>query len=132
MIQCPKCKSENVRREHRSPEDRRKYAAVFECYDCGNHIGISRLKLLLNLHMPGFAQMPWITTHARCPKCGNMKLQVYRQRDYIEGYHRTLLRLLQRLLGAPLCYCWSCRLQFYDLRPRFNEKLCSTRNGPLT
>jgi predicted RNA-binding Zn-ribbon protein involved in translation (DUF1610 family) len=123
VIQCPKCKSDNVYREHRSPEDRRKYAAVFECYDCGQHIGVSRLQKLLNPHMPDFLRMPWITVHARCPRCGNMKLQVFERRDYIEGYQRNLLRFVQRLLGAPLCYCPSCRLQFHDLRPRLTQKL---------
>lgn len=131
MMQCPKCKSRHVGREHRTPEERRKYAAVIECYDCGHRLGLSPLMNLLYAHMPQFVQMPWFTFNARCPKCGNLKLRVFDQRDYIEGYHRNPVRFAQRLLGASLCYCWGCRLQFYDLRPRLEEKLCAPRKGLL-
>ena len=51
-----------------------------------------------------------------------MHLRVQRKRDYVEGYELNLLRMIQKLLGAPLCYCWDCRLQFYDLRPRLKAK----------
>jgi hypothetical protein len=65
--------------------------------------------------------MPWITFfHARCPRCGEMQLEVLRDRDYIEGFENNPLRIMQKLFGAKLYYCWECRLQFYDLRPRFN------------
>jgi len=121
-MQCPKCKSEHVHRERRTPDERWKYAAVFECYDCHHRTGVSHLKQLPRLSLPHFLRAPWITYHARCPHCGNMQLRVYKQRDYVEGYQRNLLRMLQKLLGAPLCYCWECRLQFYDLRPRINAK----------
>src|ERR1035437_214978 len=121
-MQCPKCKSEHVYREHRTRADRWRYAAVFKCSDCHHRIGISHVKILSRLSLAYFIPAPWITSHARCPKCGNMQLQVYRNRDYVEGYEDNLLRTIQRLLGAPLCYCWDCRLQFYDLRPRLNPK----------
>lgn len=123
QMQCPNCRSEHVHRERRTPEDRLKYAAVFECHDCNQRTGISHLKQILNLAVPQFLRMPWITFHARCPHCGNLHLRVHSERDYVEGYERNLLRVIHKLLGAPLCYCWDCRLQFHDLRPRLHAKL---------
>lgn len=51
-----------------------------------------------------------------------MKLRIQHRRDFVEGYHDSLLRSVEKLFGAPLCYCWDCRLQFYDLRPRLKWK----------
>ncbi len=65
---------------------------------------------------------PWITLYARCPKCGNTQLKIFKHRDHIEAYQLNLVRILQKLLGAPLCYCWECRLQFYDVRPRIDAE----------
>lgn len=122
MIQCPKCQSKHVHRQRRAPNERWKYAAVFECADCRYRIGISHLKNFPKITLPRFLREPWITFHARCPKCGNLQLRIQRRRDYVEGYEDGLLRRIQKFLGAPLCYCWDCRLQFYDLRPRQTPK----------
>jgi hypothetical protein len=118
QMQCPMCKSSHVHRERRTPEERWKYAAVFECYDCHQRIGISYLRQLPRLSVWHFLRMPWITFHVRCPRCGEMQLKVLRNRDYIEGYENNPLRIIQKLLGAKLYYCWECRLQFHDLRPQ--------------
>ena len=115
---CPKCKSKHVHRKQRAPEERWKYAAVYECYDCQHRVGVSHLKQLPKFSLPRFLEWPWISFHARCPRCGNTKLRVQRRRDWVEGYHESPLRTIEKLLGAPLCYCWDCRLQFHDLRPR--------------
>jgi hypothetical protein len=120
-MQCPKCKSSNVHREHRTATDRWKYAAVFECYDCNHRVGISYLSQPLRLAVPQLFRWPWITLHVRCPHCGETELKVMRSRDEVEDYRRGPLRFAQRLLGAKLYYCWLCRLQFYDLRPRLSD-----------
>jgi hypothetical protein len=33
---------------------------------------------------------------------------------------RGLLNLLHKTIGGKLYHCWFCRLQFYDIRQRFN------------
>jgi hypothetical protein len=40
-----------------------------------------------------------------------------KKRDTVDTMNRNPLRQLQRLMGAHLYHCDSCRLQFYDLRP---------------
>ncbi len=117
-MQCPKCNSEHVNRQRRMRADRWKYAAVYECDDCQHRITVSYLKRPPVLTLPHFLRGPWITFHARCPECGSLQLTVQAERDYIEGFRINPLRVMQRLLRAPMYYCADCRLQFNDLRPR--------------
>ncbi|MGA2118924.1 MAG: hypothetical protein ABSH56_29760 [Bryobacteraceae bacterium] len=56
--------------------------------------------------------------HRRCPQCWSERLEVLSRRDYIEGFRKGLIRRVQGWFGAPLYYCWRCRLQFYDARPQ--------------
>ncbi len=119
-MQCPECQSTHVYRKRRTRKERWKYAAVFECSDCQHLVSISHVKNLIAFF--NFVDEPLITFHARCPNCGNTQLSIQATRDYVEGYDNGVLRKLQKLLRAPLCYCWNCRLQFHDLRPLLPPK----------
>ena len=116
-MQCPKCKSDRVSRQRRTRAERWKYSAVYECADCLHRIGISYLEQPPKPTVPHFLRMPWITFHVRCPQCGSFQLTVQKERDHIEGFSVNPLRLIQRLLFAPMYYCADCRLQFNDVRP---------------
>jgi hypothetical protein len=78
---------------------------------------VSLLKKAPRLRSSAFVGLPVVSLRARCPKCGNIQLRVFKQRDYVEDFSHNPLRLIQRLFGARLYYCELCRLQFYDLRP---------------
>lgn len=121
-MQCPECNSTHVSRQRRTAGERREYSAVFACGDCLHRFGISRLRRTFEFVVPSFLRMPWITLHARCPKCADMRVGIQRERDYIEDFCANPFRLLQRLLGARLYYCKYCRLQFHDVRSTKNTE----------
>ena len=104
-MNCPTCRTADFYRRHRRPHERLWWSEVYECEQCHYREG-----------QPYY----WWTLFsfkAHCPRCGNEELQIRKKRDYIDGYYRNPLSLGQKYLGAPLRYCWHCRLQFYDLRP---------------
>jgi DNA-directed RNA polymerase subunit M/transcription elongation factor TFIIS len=104
MKVCSTCGGKLVR-VHRSWWQRLALKAVFECRECGAR----EAKRWLFFRTP--------TRIANCPRCGNRKLEVYKKRDRIEMFHFSVFRMLQGWMGAKLCYCALCRLQFYDFRP---------------
>jgi hypothetical protein len=44
-----------------------------------------------------------------------------KRRDGIDKMQNGLANLLHKLVGGKLYHCWFCRLQFYDVRKRFNS-----------
>ena len=60
--------------------------------------------------------MPVPSRYANCPRCAGREPAILKKRDRIDKLNRNPLRLVQRFFGARLYYCWSCRLQYYDLR----------------
>jgi hypothetical protein len=53
----------------------------------------------------------------RCPNCRTQQLARRWKRDHIDRLSHSPWSMLQRVLGAQLYHCRSCRLQFYDWRP---------------
>ena len=101
---CQFCRSATVRVE-RTFYQRLIYAAVYQCRRCRRKSG--------ELH---FA--PLFSLHSICPRCGSERPERVRRRDPIESLYKSPLSLVQRLFGAPLYYCFYCRLQFYDFRKK--------------
>ena len=91
-------------RVRRTLGERLFYRIAMECPECGFRKKRGRRFL-----------QKWSTV-ARCPRCLRDQLKVFRKRDRTEGFRGGLFRRVQGLLGAKLCYCSSCRLQFYDMR----------------
>jgi len=115
-LQCPSCFSGHLVRRRRNWRQRLTCSAVYQCEDCLQYHELSRLR-----HWPMFS---W---HARCPRCGTERLKRFTRRDHIEALYANPLSKLQRFIGAPLLYCFRCRLQFYDIRPRLHTPAPQTR-----
>jgi len=94
------------------------YAAVLECEDCTQLLRVSYLQQPPRLHVRTWLRMRLNALCARCPRCGSDRLSGGAGPDAVHNYRSRPVRTLQRLMGAPLCYCAECRLQFYDLRPK--------------
>ncbi len=45
-----------------------------------------------------------------------------RRRDGIDKMQPGIFNLLHKIGGGKLYHCWFCRLQFYDVRQRFDGK----------
>ncbi len=43
-----------------------------------------------------------------------------KRRDGIDKMHAGFGNFLHKIAGGKLYHCWFCRLQFYDVRQRFN------------
>jgi len=102
-----------MRRSRRVGLERVLYAAAYRCEGCRFRV---RVSVLDRLRAARFAS---------CPKCSGQDLTILKKRDRVDRWNRNPLRIAQRFLGASLYHCWSCRLQFYDLRyrsPRAREK----------
>jgi hypothetical protein len=54
---------------------------------------------------------------AQCPECGTTRLVIRKTRDPIDRYNGGLLAWWRRRMGAKLCHCIFCRLQFYSSLP---------------
>lgn len=83
------------------------YSEVYRCEHCRERVRKSRVDLR-NAH------------YVKCPRCHSVDLSVLRRRDKIDAMRPGLVNFLSRLAGGKLYHCWFCRLQFYDLRQRFN------------
>jgi hypothetical protein len=70
--------------------------------------------------------------YVKCPRCHSVDLSVLRRRDGIDKMQRGIFNLLHRIGGGKLYHCWFCRLQFYDLRQRFEAKSERTLLGGPT
>jgi hypothetical protein len=62
--------------------------------------------------------MPRPSRYANCPRCAGHELVILAEADHIDEMNMNPLRLVQRVFGARLYYCHTCRLQYYDLRRR--------------
>jgi DNA-directed RNA polymerase subunit RPC12/RpoP len=80
------------------------------CRDCGREQPVTF-----------FGISPHLSMVARCPRCGTRRLRKLKRIDKIESMYRNPISRLQQFIGAPLLYCFRCRLQFYDFRRREGE-----------
>ena len=116
-MQCDWC-DDYVVRVRRRRWERLVYAVVYRCPGC-------RRKTKIFKH-PAFYLL---SLHRSCPKCGSPQLERLRKRDHIDPLYLNPVSLLQRLLGASIYWCSSCRLQFYDMRPAWPVRRTGGR-GP--
>jgi hypothetical protein len=94
-----------LRRVHRSFFQQLRYAAVFQCKDCG---------------VEEYAPRPYrfhFGPYARCPRCGTLRVVKRRERDRIDKMRWGFMTPFDALLGGgKLYHCHLCRIQFYDRR----------------
>lgn len=87
------------------------FSGAFRCSRCG-----FRLK---QLHAILDANLSWVLSrHTRCIRCGSTRIERLSKRDRIDTMSSHLFSRLFQLTAAPLNKCPSCRLQYYDWRPR--------------
>lgn len=109
MRMCTQCGG-RLERIHRSFVERFAYMAIYECSACKD---ISSVPRRYRYHLG---------KHARCPKCGTLRITKLRVRDHIDPLSRSPLNLLERICGGALFHCRYCRWQFYDRRNALPEK----------
>jgi len=101
---CAKC-GKPLRRVHRSLFQHLRYAAIFECKECG---------------IQEYAPRPYrfhFGPHVRCPRCGTLRVAKRRSRDHIDKMRWGFFTPFDFVAGAgKLYHCRYCRLQFYDRR----------------
>lgn len=102
---CSGCQNNTLHRQKRRIWQRLWLRAIYKCGRCGQREAIYWLDL-----------SDIFTLTACCPRCGNTRLKRYSRLDHIEGLYTAPHSHWQRFLGAPLYYCFPCRLQFYDFR----------------
>jgi hypothetical protein len=87
------------------------YEHMFRCEACGAAVDemrpIFRSTVLFAL-----------SKHTRCIKCGSTDVQRRKKRDSVEPVSNHFLSRLLFLTAAPINRCPTCRLQYYDWRPR--------------
>jgi hypothetical protein len=106
MLECPKCRSRNLRFSHLTNLRERTWTVFgirpLRCRDC-------RLR---------FTGRTWTFSglkYTRCPKCWRMDLNLWSRKDcnYVPFLHSALLKL-----GAHPFRCEYCRHNFVDFRAR--------------
>ena len=107
---CPHCRGLNLSRRKRSFREKFYLAAIYMCRDCGREQRVTFLGM-----------WPHLSFTARCPRCGSRRLRKFKKVDHIESMYKNPISRLQRFFGAPILYCFRCRLQFYDFRRREGE-----------
>ena len=100
-------------RSHRTRLQRAFYSVVFECPRCRCGVGWHRPFLFRQLVRMRFV----FSRHSRCVRCSGYGVYEISRRDHVDTMSREPLGWFQRLLGAPIKKCPSCRLQYYDWRP---------------
>jgi len=103
MHKCGQCGGK-LRRVHRSFGERFSYLAIYACRDCNNEEFVPRR---YKYHFG---------PHARCPRCGTLRISKLKEPDKIDPMYIGLLNFLERISGGKLYHCRYCRCQFYDRR----------------
>lgn len=104
MLKCGRCGG-RVRRVHRSFVERFSYMAIFACRECQHEEFVQRR---YRYHLG---------PHARCPRCGTLRIVRLKEPDKIDPSYGGFLNFLERLAGnGRLFHCRYCRVQFYDRR----------------
>lgn len=104
MADCPHCRERFVQ-VRRKLWERVFYSDAFICKKCRRRVRALRGNLAY-----------LFSSYARCVRCGSYGVSRLMKPDRVDGFTRNPLGLVQRLLGAPVCRCSPCRLQFYDWR----------------
>jgi len=78
--------------------------AIYECRECENE------EFLPHTYTFHFGE------HARCPRCGTLRVTRLKMPDRIDPMYPGLLNRLERMSGGALHHCCFCRIQFYDRR----------------
>jgi hypothetical protein len=110
MPNCSQCGAKAFR-IHRTFSERFAYLAIYECRQCHEISAIPRR------YRYRFGP------HCRCPRCGTLRVTRLKKLDKIDPMLKSLLNLMQRLLGGTLYHCRYCRLQFYDRRRLATENV---------
>lgn len=114
---CTKCGGA-LRRSHRKLVERLLFAEAFRCQQCKSRTRIRSWELKY-------------AHYVKCPRCHSVDLTCLKRRDSIDRMQPGFLNFLNKLAGGKLYHCWFCRLQFYDLRQRYNSERGTAKN-PLS
>jgi len=100
-------------RAHRTALEKLVYSGVFSFDNCKARVGSCHPVVLAQIVRLRFV----FSRHTRCLKCGKTeRVRRLAKRDYIDGFSKSPLSWVQKLLGAPINRCSACRLQYYDWR----------------
>ncbi len=108
MHKCSQCGGK-LRRVHRTFMERFSYMAIYACKECENEEYLQR------------SYKYHFGPHARCPRCGTLRIVKLKERDKIDPMYVGFLNLMERLAGGRLFHCRYCRCQFYDRRRTASE-----------
>jgi DNA-directed RNA polymerase subunit RPC12/RpoP len=103
MHKCGQCGGK-LRRVHRTFLERFSYLAIYSCKECENEEFVPRR---YKFHFG---------PHARCPRCGTLRVVKLKEPDKIDPMYVGVLNFLEHMAGGKLFHCRYCRCQFYDRR----------------
>jgi hypothetical protein len=104
MPTCPHC-GKRLLRVRRTLFEKLLHSDMYACSGCRKRVGALRPSLIFLL-----------SKHARCILCGSSEVARLAKADKVDSFTTDVLGLAQRLVGAPVCRCSPCRVQFYDWR----------------
>ena len=110
MVRCPQCGA-GVQRARRRGLERLLYVHLYRCVGCGARVEEMRPVFRSTLNFV-------FSRCTRCIKCGSTDVQRRTKRDSVEPVSKHVLSRLLFLTAAPIHRCPTCRLQYYDWRPR--------------
>src|SRR5579872_1509349 len=103
MHKCGQCGGK-LRRVHRTFLERFGFMAIYACRECETEEFIPRR---YRYHFG---------PHARCPRCGTLRIVKLKEKDHIDPMYVGFLNFLEWLVRGKLHHCRYCRCQFYDRR----------------
>jgi len=104
MPTCPHC-GKRLLRVRRTLFEKLLHSDIYVCSGCRKRVGARRPSVVF-----------LFSKHARCIQCGSSEVARLAKPDKVDSFTTNALGLAQRLVGAPVCRCSPCRVQFYDWR----------------
>jgi hypothetical protein len=105
MLTCPHC-HRRLLHVRRTLFEKLWNTEMYACAGCRKRMGARRVSLLF-----------LFSKCTRCIECGSAEVARLVKPDRVDSFTTNPLGRVQRLLGAPVCRCSPCRVQFYDWRP---------------
>lgn len=109
MPVCPDCGTQ-LSRVHRSRVEKLLFSNVFRCERCARRLRRAHRVIHVDVTF-------YLSTYTRCIRCATPDVRRSARLDRVDSISRHPLSVVQRLFGAPINRCFSCRVQYFDWRP---------------